>query len=70
MSCNGLCKRYKAKGNHIVPRRYKEGQKRRSVWEIFIKWNENSYYCPCCRYKLRTRSFRGFRMRKNKEKKL
>ena len=31
--------------------------------KIFIKWNE-IYYCPCCNYKLRTRSFRGFGMRK------
>jgi len=34
-----------------------------SVCEIFIKWDENSY-CPCCNYKLRTRSFWGFGMRK------
>jgi predicted amidophosphoribosyltransferase len=62
MSCNGICERYKAKRNPIIPSRYKEGQKRCSVCKVFIKWNEN--YCPCCNYKLRTRSFRGFGMRK------
>jgi hypothetical protein len=62
MSCNGICERYKAKRNAGIPSRYREGQKRCSVCEIFIKWDENS--CPCCNYKLRTRSFRGFGMRK------
>jgi predicted amidophosphoribosyltransferase len=38
-------------------------KKRCSVCEIFIKWDENRY-CPCCNYKLRTLSFRGFGMRK------
>jgi hypothetical protein len=27
MSCNGICERYRAKRNHIIPSRYKEGQK-------------------------------------------
>ena len=63
MSCNGVCERYRARRNHSIPSRYGEGQKRCSVCEIFIKWDENSY-CPCCNYKLRTRSFRGFGMRK------
>ena len=40
-----------------------EGQKRCSVCEIFIQWDGNPY-CPCCNYKLRTRSFRGWGMRK------
>lgn len=61
MSCNGVCERYRAKRNHSIPSRYKEWQKRCSVCEIFIKWNENR--CPCCNYKL-TRSFRWFGMRK------
>ena len=63
MSCNGVCERYRAKRNHSLPSRYTDGQKRCSVCEVFIKWDENSY-CPCCNYKLRTRSFRGFGMRK------
>ena len=62
MSCNGVCERHKAKRNHNFSSRYMEGQKRCSVCEIYIKWNENR--CPCCNYKLRTRSFRGFGMRK------
>ncbi len=28
MSCNGICVRYKAEGNHNIPSRYKEGHKR------------------------------------------
>jgi hypothetical protein len=63
MSCNGVCKRYRANRNHSIPSRYSEGQKRCNICEIFIKWDENSY-CPCCNYKLRTRSFHGFGMRK------
>lgn len=39
-----------------------EGQKRCSIYEIFINWNEVSF--PCCKYKLGTRSFGGFGMRK------
>jgi hypothetical protein len=62
MSCNELCEKYRAKRNHNIPSRYTEGQKRCSICEIFIKWNENN--CPCCNYKLRTRSFRGFGMKK------
>lgn len=59
MTCNGICVRYQAKRKSDSPSRYKEGQKRCSVCEIFIKWDE-SVHCPCCNYKLRTRSFRGF----------
>lgn len=32
--------------------RYASGQKRCKVCEIFIKWD--SFWCPCCGYKLRT----------------
>ena len=62
MSCNGICVRYKAKRNSEIPSRYREGQKRCSTCEIFIKWD--NHYCPCCNNKLRTRSFRGWEMRK------
>lgn len=65
MSCNGICERFRAKRNPHIPSRYMEGQKRCSVCEIFINWDENPF-CPCCNYKLRTRSFRGFGMRKRK----
>lgn len=63
MSCNGICVRFKAKKDPTISSWYAQGQKRCSICEIFIKWNENQY-CPCCNYKLRTRSFRGFGMRK------
>jgi hypothetical protein len=63
MSCNGLCEKYRAKRKYDTRSRYKEGQKRYNICEIFIKWDENSY-CPCCNHKLRTRSFRGWDMRK------
>ena len=68
MSCNGICERFKAKRNPDIPSGYREGQKRCSVCEIFIKWDENS--CPCCNYKLRTRSFRGFGMRKKRREEI
>lgn len=61
MACNGLCVRYKAKRNSDSAARYTEGQKRCTTCEIFIRWD--NAYCPCCNYKLRTRSFRGLRMR-------
>ena len=69
MSCNGICERFKAKKNTTISSWYAQGQKRCSVCEIFIKWNENQY-CPCCNYKLRTRSFRGLGMRKRLREKM
>jgi hypothetical protein len=69
MSCNGICERYRAKRNYNIPSRYTEGQKRYSVYKIFIKWDENSY-CSCCNHKLRTRSFRGFKMRKKQREEI
>ncbi len=63
MGCKGVCLRFKAKRNSDSPSRYREGQKRCTVCEIFINWN-NDIYCPCCNYKLITRSFRGWEMRK------
>ena len=62
MSCNGICTRFKAKRNPAIPSRYSDGQKRCSVCEIFIKCND--IYCPCCKYKVRIRSFRGLEVRK------
>ncbi len=54
MFCKGVCTRYQAKrqgkdGNH-----YSEGHKRCQVCQIFIKWDE-SLFCPCCGYRLRTK---------------
>lgn len=63
MSCNGICVRYKAKRNQNIPSRYKDGQKRCSTCEIFINWDHDAY-CPCCKYKLRSRSFRSIDMRR------
>ena len=63
MSCKGKCERFKAKKNSNNSSWYAQGLRRCSVCEMFIKWNENQY-CPCCNYKLRTRSFRGFGIRK------
>lgn len=69
MSCNGICVRFRAKKIPSVPYRYAQGHKRCSVCEIFIQWNE-SPYCPCCSYKLRTRSFRGFGTSRERREKL
>lgn len=69
MSCNGICERFKAKKIPTISSWYAQGQKRCSVCEIFIKW-DNSPYCPCCSYKLRTRSFRGFGTGRERREKL
>ena len=58
MSCNGICVRYKAKRMSNTTLRYEHNrQKRCSICEIFIVWDKTT--CPCCNYRLRTRSFRG-----------
>ena len=69
ISCNGICERFKAKKIPYVSSRYAQWQKRCSVCEIFIIW-EDSPYRPCCSYKLRTRSLRGFGMSREKREKL
>ncbi|GEM_PF-1249238 len=69
MSCNGICERFRAKKIPTISSRYSQGHKRCSVCEIFIHW-DNSPYCPCCSYKLRTRSFRGLGAGKKKREKL
>lgn len=51
-SCNGICIRYKAHKIGTAPR-YSNGHKRCQTCEIFIKWK--GLYCPCCRYRLRTK---------------
>ena len=52
MTCNGICKRYKAKGN-ITGGRYRIGQKRCQICELYLKWS--GLWCPCCGYKLRSK---------------
>jgi hypothetical protein len=69
MSCNGVCERYRAKRNYNIPSRYTEGQKRCSVCEFLLNGMKISY-CTCCNYKLRTRSFRGFKMRKKQREEI
>ncbi len=52
MPCRGICSRYKAVG---IPSegRYKNGQKRCQVCNIFIVFD--GIWCPCCGYKLRSK---------------
>lgn len=50
LSCKGICQKHKAAGNGTVGR-YKNGQKRCSVCELFIVWL--GLWCPCCGFKLR-----------------
>ncbi len=59
MVCKGICERYKANRPHSGMR-YKAGQKRCQVCEIFINWQ--GLWCPCCSYRLRI----GPRNSKNK----
>ena len=53
LSCKGICIRHKATklSNKM---RYANGQKRCQMCDIFIKWD--GIWCPCCGYRLRTRS--------------
>lgn len=51
MGCKGKCQELKATGSFIGGR-YKYGQKRCQVCDLFIKWT--GVRCPCCGYKLRT----------------
>ena len=52
MTCKGICIRHKAQ-KPVGVGRYAIGQKRCQVCELFIKWD--GIYCPCCRYRLRTK---------------
>ena len=54
MVCKGICGQYKAKRSTLSTRhRYKAGQRRCSVCEIYIKWEGR--WCPCCGLTLRTK---------------
>ncbi len=54
MVCKGKCVQYKAKRSTLPGNlRYKAGQRRCSVCEIFIKWEGR--WCPCCGFTLRTK---------------
>jgi len=52
MTCNEICKKYKAQNNGLEGR-YEQGQKRCTNCEIYIKWE--GLWCPCCGYLLRTK---------------
>ena len=56
MSCKSICIRYRATK---LPNkmRYANGQKRCQMCDIFIKWD--GIWCPCCGYRLRTKSQSG-----------
>lgn len=52
MGCKSICLKYKAKGSFIGGR-YKFGQRRCQVCDLFIKYD--GIWCPCCGYKLRSK---------------
>lgn len=52
MGCKDICKKLKAKKPQTGSR-YGNGQKRCQVCEIFIMWE--GYFCPCCKYRLRSK---------------
>jgi hypothetical protein len=53
VTCKGICLRHRAQ-EPVGSGRYACGQKRCQVCEIFIKWDLLS--CPCCGFKLRTKT--------------
>lgn len=50
--CKNICLKYKA-SKPVLSGRYRQGQKRCQICEIFIKWE--GQYCPCCNMRLRTK---------------
>ncbi len=52
MGCKGICLRHKAVGA-ITGGRYRNGQKRCQVCDLFLQWD--GIWCPCCGYKLRSK---------------
>lgn len=52
MGCKAICLKYKAVGN-FTGGRYRHGQKRCQVCDVFIQWA--GLWCPCCGYKLRSK---------------
>lgn len=66
MGCKrGLCEQYKIKKRGFRGSIYKNGGKRCSNCEVFIKWE--GIWCPCCGYRLRSQSY-NMHYTKNKEK--
>jgi hypothetical protein len=52
MTYKGICHRHR--GQERSGGRYANGQKRCQVCQIYMKWDR--LRCPCCRFKLRTKS--------------
>jgi len=52
LGCRGECLKHKATGSFIGGR-YKFGQRRCQVCDLFIVWD--GLWCPCCGYKLRSK---------------
>ena len=53
MVCKGICSRHKVM-RPSTGMRYLVGQKRCQACQIFINWQD--FWCPCCGYRLRTKS--------------
>jgi len=53
MTCNGICHRYKITKGNRNDSWYKQGAKRCTTCDIYIKWE--GLWCPCCGYMLRTK---------------
>lgn len=52
MTCNGVCKQYKAKKPRNDISRYAIGQRRCQSCCIFLWWD--GLWCPCCSQRLRS----------------
>ena len=53
MTCNGICHRHKITKGKRNDSWYKQGAKRCSTCDIYIKWD--GLWCPCCGYMLRNK---------------
>ena len=53
ISCNGVCLRYKAINGTPRHGRYRLGQKRCQICDLFVFWE--GIRCPCCGFILRTK---------------
>jgi len=53
MACNGICHRYQVTKGNRNDSWYKQGAKRCTACNIYIKWE--GMWCPCCGYMLRNK---------------
>lgn len=53
MTCNGICHRYKMIKVNRNYSWYKQGAKRCTTYDIYIKWD--GLWCLCCGYMLRSK---------------